>query len=293
MDNKTFGGGLHQPMDARQLEEAVTAIIKRSGLAKEEHPFFLSAAACRRAEDGGVGLAAAFDVARHWEAMTKAFMFTTLSSLGRLSEELARCEHPSAEVLTAFQTGVKVISDDLNNEHPAFAKVAPAGPTGIHYKWWRRDITEPLAERLSLESWAHLPLSENVERLIRGMEKLAGEPAGFAIQLRVVEAIALHIAVSFQNIFLNATHDGEKLFEGAGSLAWITSHIRAEVTHHSQVSDADNGMTALATTAQEQRYFLETTEWYADLWSKALRDHHAFLDCSSASVAELPAKGRK
>lgn len=268
---------LEQPISIEKIEERITDIIKHKQLLKDQHPFFNAARLYSALDTKQINVKAAFEIARHWELMTKTFMFTTLSSLGVLSQQLAKTNSCPFGILSALQTGVKVISDDLNNNHPAFAKVAPKGSNGIHYQWWSTEIVFPIAEKLSLTSWSALPSSENISALLAGMHLLANKPFGFAIQLRLVEAIALEIAIAFRYVFSSTFHEGKRIFETRNQLAWITSHIMAEVNHHNDVSDMEAGMSSIAATFQEQQDFLITMEWYAELWFKALYDFYNFL----------------
>lgn len=272
-ENKFISEGI---IDKRFTEQEINKIINKKNLGGKQHLFFMKASWCIE-NNKTVSLKSAFEIARHWESMTKTFMFTTFRSLSKLAESLELCNNPSEDVLTAFQTGIHVISDDLNNNHSAFAEVAPCGPRGIHYKWWHNDIVKPLAQKLDINLTRNIPLSPNIDKLIQGMRQLANESFGFAVQLRIVEAIALHIAIAYRDIFSNLTFEDKKLFSNRKELAWITSHIKAEVTHHSQVSDNESGMVFVATTLNEQRQFLEMIEWYATLWENALNDFYQFL----------------
>lgn len=259
---------------SQQIENNIIEIIDAANLTNTKNPFFLLAKQYQM-DKRPVNLITAFEIARHWEVMTKNFMFTTLRSLATLSYKLAQLDDPSDDALAALQTGIKVISDDLNNNHDAFSSAAPKGPRGIHYKWWHNDIVMPLANKLE-ENITSMPLSKNITQLIAGMNKLADDAFGFAIQLRIVEAIALDIAVSFRSIFANTVCNNQKLFTRE-NLSWIIAHIKAEVTHHEQVADVENGTAFIATSLEEQEYLLKTMAKYADLWSNALQDFHGFL----------------
>lgn len=265
-------------VSSEYMEAAASKIIEAKKLGRNVHPFFVFADEYQKTPGKTISVRSAFEMARHWEIMTKTFMFSTLSSLAKLSESLEQSADPSNDVLKALQTGVKVISDDLNNNHPVFARFAPAGPDGIHYKWWRKDVVFPLADKLFILSWDQIPLSENIAKLIAGMQELAREPFGFAVQLRVVEAIALHIAMAFHKILIGVEHQGQKIYGKRSALAWITAHIQAEVTHHSQVTDTQDGMSYVATNVEEQHQFLATLDWYSELWSHALNDFYVFMN---------------
>lgn len=260
-----------------EMESKIDLIIKENGLAKEDHPFFVFSRELNQAGKMAISPEIAFNIARHWGVMTKAFMFTTLASVGQLSYQLSSQNEIPAAILSALQTGVTVISDDLTNHHPAFRKVAPKGPCGVHYQWWNTTITAPLAKHLAIDRWTDLPISANITNLIQGMHELAVTGYGFAIQLRLVEAIALFIAIAFRDIFTNTVDQSKKIFSERSAINWITAHIKAEVNHHADVSDLSFGMASLAQTPEEQDRFLIHINRYAALWSLALTDFYHFL----------------
>ncbi|QJS09497.1 hypothetical protein HKX69_08180 [Streptomyces argyrophyllae] len=258
--------------DARgALDERVDLEIAEAGLGRADNRFF-SFARGFETEDFHGPLA----VAHQWRAMTKAFMFTTLAGLGVTARALTAQQSPSRDVLAAFQTIFRVIGDDLDNLAPVFGAVAPKGPAGAHYVWWEDSIITPLSEHVDdagRKSAAQLP--EGVVRLIENMERFADSPLGAAVQLRVVETIALDIAVAFRRVYGKLEVNGERLFPETEDLAWIDSHIKAETMHAAQVSDDETGMTFLVTTKAEARTFAEMTAEYSASWAGAL---NAFAD---------------
>lgn len=276
VDEPKVKNNLKERLGAVQIEKKIDKLIQDNGLSKTKHPFFVQAERDSK-QAKPITIQVAFEIARHWEEMTKFFMFTTFRSLAKLSETLEEQDSPDMDVLTALQTGVKVISDDLTNHHKDFKEVAPLGPKGIHYIWWNNDIVQPLATKLKLSSWKDMPLRSQVHALINGMRELANEPFGFAIQLRIVEEVALYIAIAFRDIYSNVFDKGEKIFTTRKQLSWITSHIKAEVSHHSQVSDTETGMIFVANTPAQQKIFLEKIQWYIQLWHSALHDFYEML----------------
>ncbi|WDO05105.1 DUF6202 family protein [Streptomyces murinus] len=253
------------------LDEIVDREIAEAGLGRADNRFF-SYARGYTTEDFTGPLA----VAHQWRAMTKAFMFTTLAGLGATARRLSAQQSPSLDVLAAFQTMFRVIGDDLANLASVFSAVAPKGPAGTHYVWWEDSIIAPLSEHVEesgRQSAARLP--EGVRRLIETMERFADSPLGAAVQLRVVETIALDIAVAFRRVYGPLEAGGERLFPESADLAWIDSHIKAETSHAAQVSDDETGMTFLLTTEAEARTFAEQTAEYAASWAGAL---NAFAD---------------
>lgn len=97
------------------------------------------------------------------------------------------------------------------------------------------------------------------------------------MQLRVVEAIALDIAVGFRRLYSKVDVPGTRLFDGHDDLAWVDSHIKAETMHAAQVSDEDTGMTRLVADRERAEEFLTEVREYAAHWSRALETFAAAL----------------
>ncbi|MEV7390536.1 MULTISPECIES: DUF6202 family protein [unclassified Streptomyces] len=255
-----------------ELDARVEAAIDEAGLRRADNPFF---GAARRA--GTVSHEGALAVAHRWRAMTKGFMFTTLSGLGVLAGRLNAQDAPSPVLLGAFQTVYQVIGDDLANAAPEFSAVAPKGPAGIHYVWWQDTVLAPVAALVPAEvreRAAQLPPA--VTDLLADMDRLAAEPLGAAVQLRIVETIALDIAVAFRRMYGKVQAVDGALFRQDGALDWVDSHIRAETVHAAQVSADETGMTSLVTSAAEADDFVRLSVEYAAHWSRSLA---SFADC--------------
>jgi hypothetical protein len=250
------------------LERLLDHIIRDVGLRRPENEFFSRASAISTVSPG-----AALTLARQWQAVTKTFMFTTIAGLGVMAREMNHRQETNRIVLAAFQTAYRVIGDDLCNLAPVFSAVSPKGAEGVHYLWWADSITSPLAAAAS--EAASRTIDEAGEGVIGLMEKmtaLADTPIGPAVQLRVVESIALDIAVAFRRIYSKTLADGQKIFPTARSLSWIDSHIKAETQHFKSVSDEETGMTAFIETEAERALFPAMAGGYALSWAGALRE---------------------
>jgi hypothetical protein len=264
---------LHQATSA-DIDRKITALINRAGLSASENRFFKAAKAVKTV-DGR----AAVSIAHDWREITKTFMFTTIAGIGGMARQAELDPAPSEHFLDVIQTAFRVIGDDLNNALPVFKAVAPAGAAGIHYVWWERSILRPVADRLGLgPSDALPPLPVNVRALQDNMHRLSSSPLGTAVQLRVVEAIALDICIAFKRVFSRVAIDGTRVFTTADQLAWMNSHIQAEVAHNEEVSDHDTGMTSLADTAAKQKEMLRLTAEYVRNWNAALEDFATGLE---------------
>ncbi|WP_393055553.1 DUF6202 family protein [Streptomyces sp. LN549] len=263
--------------DRDALDERVDKEIDRARLRRADNSFFGKARSVDSVTPQG-----ALDIAVWWRVMTKSFMFSTLAGLGTMARTFSTREAPTRDLLGAFQTVYQVIGDDLDNAAPEFSAVAPTGPAGIHYIWWDDTIVAPLASRLgpaAQRSAEDLP--GPVVDLLTNMERLADSPLGAAVQLRVVETIALDIAVGFRRMYSKVWVDGEKVFGETSQFAWIDAHIKAETVHAAQVSDEETGMTMMVTTEAEAAEFERLVAEYVDSWSGA-------LECFAGRLAGAP-----
>ncbi|MFI9435621.1 MULTISPECIES: DUF6202 family protein [Streptosporangium] len=254
------------------LDERVAEVVKAAGLVRPGNRFFAMAKAVDQ-----VTAADALAVARQWEVMTKAFMFTTISGLGVAARHFASQKAPDREVLAAFQTAYRVIGDDLDNLAEDFSTVAPPGAAGIHYLWWADSIVKPLTGAVGEEAAGDFP--KGVAKLLEAMEAMADHRLGAAVQLRVVEAIALDIAVAFRRVYGKVLVNGQKLFTAPDALTWIDAHIKAETSHAKSVSDEETGMTAMVESGADAEEFVLLATDYAAHWAGALDD---FADQVSA-----------
>jgi uncharacterized protein DUF6202 len=258
----------HLLLDNAELDRRIAALIRDAKLTKDTNGFFIKARSTR-----AVSPVQAVYIAHNWREITKAFMFSTISGLGAMAEQAYRAETPDQGLLRTIQTVHGVIGDDLSNYMPVFKKVAPKGVEGIHYIWWHDSVIQPILECCGQDGLPARPVTSlNALRLIAGMEQLSRTTIGTAVQLRVVEAIALEIAVAFRRVFARVVVDGRKVFPKRDDLAWMNAHIKAEVVHNQQVSDHDTGMTAFAVTVTQQEEMLRQTADYVDRWSRALSD---------------------
>jgi hypothetical protein len=255
------------------FDKKIARFISDRGITKEKNSFFKLAK-----QMAPIKLQSALSIAFNWREITKQFMFTTLTSLGTLAEKIGALNSPPQNIIRALQTGVAVIADDLNNVFAEFQAKAPNGPAGVHYQWWEDTILNPLIKQAAEKNYPCPSLiSPNTQNLLLGMLHLAKNPLGTAVQLRVVEAIALDIVLAFRPLFAAVEVDGKKLFPHRDDLVWINSHIKAEVVHHRQVTDTENGMMCIASTPEEQQEILMLSKEYVDLWGDVFDEFEYFL----------------
>jgi hypothetical protein len=265
------------------LEESVTQVIAAAGLCRPDNRFFADA----QAAEAVVPLEA-LRIALWWQAMTRAFMFTTIAGIGTMASRLATGQEPDREVLGALQTAYKVIGDDMANFAADFSAVCPNGAAGVHYVWWEDTIVAPLVQELGQEAvQAAGKPGDGVAALIANMQRLAAVPLGAGVQLRVVEAIALDIAVAFRRVYGKVTLGGTRPYREPGALDWVDSHIRAETSHAKSVSNDETGMTAMAATQEERDEFLRLAVEYSANWARALNDFDEALKAGALAATSV------
>lgn len=205
-------------------------------------------------------------IAFNWGVITKTFLFTTISSLGKLSYKLSNDSSPTEQMLQALQIGFSIISDDLNNTHFIFKQNAPSNGRGIHYKWWESSILSPLKLLLPQEK---LIAMQSTLQLTEQMKELAKKTFGAAIQLRIVESIAYNICKSFFILFSNLRIAEQRVFKKK-DLIWITAHLQAE-GYHKKMSEGYSGIIGML-PYKNLNLFLKLTQSYIDLWKNVLSE---------------------
>lgn len=250
-----------------RVERRVDELISDARLVRPENTFFERAKACDVVEPD-----AALRIAEKWQVVTQSFMFTTVASLGVLARQFATRSTIDRDVLAAYQTAYRVIGDDLDNRAEAFAAVAPGGAAGIHYLWWSDTICEPLRVALGRPAIDPRQNFPAVAHLLETMDQMADEDLGAAMQLRVVETIALDIAVAFRRIYAKVSVDGALVYPQQHQFAWIDSHIKAETSHAASVSDDEVGMSRIITSQAGADHFIALAQPYVTAWAALLDD---------------------
>lgn len=277
-----FGGVPPLPPNAssEELDQLFARMILDARLTPKTNGFFLAAKSVDTVDPYG-GLC----VAVYWREVTKMFMLSTIAGVGVVAAEAAAQAAPPHHLLSTLQTAVRVISDDLNNVLPTFKEVAPEGVGGIHYVWWNDSIYQPIRDLLSRAGKpTEVVLPPRVEALRANMERLGRSPLGAALQLRVVEAIALDLCIAYRRIYARLAVGGVRPFQSGASLAWMDSHIKAEVEHHKEVRDSETGMANIADTPSKQAEMVSLAREYIANWAGALADFEEALLRGSTSA---------
>lgn len=249
----------------KKLDIFISELIKKEGITKEDNNFFKEAKKTQN-----INAYPAMIIAANWREITKTFMFTTLTGIGNFAEVMGSEYAPNKNLLKVLQTSVSVISDDINNTFAIFNKKAPKGFEGIHYLWWESTILDPLKKACStnnIEINTQSILLPTVKHLTAGMVQLSKNILGFAVQLRIVEEIALDICLAFRPLFGAVTVNNKKLFSKREDLDWIYSHITAEVVHNNQVKDSETGMVIIAQTNDDKDTMIKLSREYIKLWA--------------------------
>lgn len=273
------------PHNTIRFDEQIAECVESAQLTRDTNRFFIEAKSVESIEP-----LSALGIAHGWREITKAFMFTSIAGMGVMAAEADAQTRPNNNLLKAIQTIFQVIGDDLSNLMPVFREVAPKGPDGMHYAWWESTIVNPLKDVVGAPANDTTQLLGPCARaLIADMRRLIHEPLGAAVQLRVVEAIALDITVAFKRVFSKVEADGQRLFTRPEQFQWMDSHIHAEVEHHKAVSDDDTGTTAIADTEEKQAHMLRLTRQYAARWNAALGEFADHLSVTTQNRAPVSA----
>jgi len=271
-----------KPISLEELNEALSRIIKQAELTKETNNFFKTTKSIKKVDAYSASL-----IASNWREITRTFSFTTLVSMGKFSEAMSSNRYPDKAFLKVLQTSLMVISDDFNNIFSVFQKVAPKGSAGIHYVWWEETILNPLKEACNYKKENHLfEIFPKTQSLLDAMIELSKNPLGFALQLYIVEMIALDIVLAFRPLFSAVEVNNKKVFPKRSDLEWIYSHITAEVIHRRQVSDTETGTLMIARTLEEQKNLIHLAQWYTKKWADVFDE---FLDL----LAHPPTRPKK
>jgi len=254
----------NQIQDAAIMNKKISDIITECKLDKNQNDFFISANSCKH-----VDVDTAYKIAYNWREITKNFLFTGIKGLGAIIDEIQKQNSSDENTLFVLQTAFTIISDDLNNTHPVFKKVAPQGPNGIHYKWWEESMVLKMEKLTENKTPSLFP---GTKTLLEKMDVLVVHPMGTAIQLRIVEAIAYNIASAFLDLFSKVECDGKLVFEKESDKLWILTHIEAEIVHDQQVCSEISGMAKIASTPDAQKEMLEIAKKYCQAWAMALSD---------------------
>lgn len=263
-----------KPVSLEELNEAISRIIKQAELTKETNNFFKAAKSIKKVDAYSASL-----IASNWREITRTFSFTTLVSMGKFSETMSSNRYPDKNLLKVLQTSMMVISDDFNNIFSVFQKIAPKGSAGIHYIWWEETILNPLKEACRYDKESPLfDIFPKTQSLLDAMIELSKNPFGFALQLYIVETIALDIVLAFRPLFSAVEVNNKKVFPERSDMEWIYSHITAEVIHRRQVSDIETGMLIIATTLEEQKDLLRLAQWYTKRWAEVFDEFVDLLE---------------
>ena len=255
------------------IDSEIDTLLQIGNLTRYTNPFFTAARS--QAE---ISISDAILMSVNWREITKEFLFSVISSIGLMSKYVSKFDNPPYQLLGVLQNSMGIISDDLSNVFDSLHGTAPDGPNGAHYKWWEITIHEKLIKAAQENHLAcDTSLMPGVINLLNTMQELSAHRLGAAVQLRVVEAIALEIAISFRAILSPLKINDKFIFPKNDDLAWINAHIKAEVEHHKSVKSSLFGMANAAITPDEQQIFLDLTKKYIKAWYTALLEFSSLI----------------
>ena len=202
-------------------------------------------------------------------------MCTLLLSLGKLADTISQLDLPSEYVICALQTGITVISDDLDL---VLEGDASPEPDGMSYVWWEANIVRPLilASKRRCVS-AEITVAPKTQTLLQFMDQLAENPLGFAVQLHVGESIGVDMVLFLLTLFSKVEVNGQKIFQSSEILSWITAHIVDEAISDRKTVYEEKDTINIVAEANQQDLFLLAEE-YMNCWREALDELHGFLN---------------
>lgn len=257
-----------------RLNDVIAKIIDSSCLTPEKNSFFTTVA-----NKENFTLISAYYIALKWREITKNFLFTSIVGIGNLAERISYHQEPSTSALITLQTVVSIISDDLYSANVNFhgTKISENADKA-HYRWWEKTILNPLSLLVKPEIEPNFIASKNIELLIKKMKEYSNLAIGVIIQLRIVESIASDICIAFKKIFSHIEYNNARVFKSDKELAWIFSHINAELIHQKMVETSLlNSLPEIENQLSEVE-FLNLTKEYCNYWNNALSDFASYLN---------------
>lgn len=257
-----------------QLNDEINKIIYSSYLTHEKNIFFVSVAKMQKFKPSS-----AYYIALQWREITKNFLFTSLKGIGTMAEKINEQPNPDVTVITALQTAVSIIADDLYSANVVFQHSGDIiAANKAHYKWWELSILNPLKSLFFTKNLCLTNSSNNIDTLIQKMKEFSNIPIGAIIQLRVVESIASDICIAFKSIFSQVEMNGTNVYKSEKELSWISSHIKAEKMHQQLV---ETNFSAALTKIDEnisKEKILDLTKDYCSTWNNALVEFATYLE---------------
>lgn len=258
----------------KEFDSKISYLIDNAHLTKENNPFFTKVK-----ETTPISLESALKIAMNWGDITKQFKFTVLISLGELADKISQINFPPAYVIRALQTGLTIISDDLNTIFSEREGNTSKDPDGVNDSWWEKIILRPL---LAVTKNKKLPSkitgSPKIQKLLQEMNKLAQHPLGFAVQLYVVEVISLDIILALLPLFARVEVDGQKIFKSSEIISWMMAHIQGESVPQQRVTHEDNRILNIVSTVENQQELYRLAQDYVRSWGEALTEFEALFD---------------
>jgi len=261
-------------LTTKELESKINCLIEKAHLTKEKNPFFIKAK-----QTTNLSLESALKIAFNWREIIKQFMVTVLINLGELADKVNQLDFPSEYAISALKTGITIISEDLNNVFTEYEEKASIDPDGMHYVWWEKSILKPLlAATNNKKLSSKIKSSPKTQQLLQEMNKLATHPLGFAVQLYVVEIIALDMVLAFLPLFASIEVDGQKIFKSSEIISWIMEHIQDESIPQGRALHEDNELINSMSTIKDRNDLFLLAQNYIECWSETLMEFGELLN---------------
>ena len=259
-------------LSASEFESKLRYLMEQAQLRDWGDPFFI-----RAKQKPTVSLEAAIKIASLWRDITKHYMYTLLISLGKLADNVSQLDLPPEYTICALQTGITIISDDLENAFSLKEK-APARPDGMNPVWWEANIVRPLIAASPKKSLStKITVAPKTQRLFQLMDELAKNPLGFAVQLHVVESLAVDMVLFLLALFAKIEVQGQKILNSSEVMNWIAAHIEDEAIEDQANLYEDTDIINIMGVEDPQDLHLIAEE-YVNCWREVLDELHGFLN---------------
>jgi hypothetical protein len=253
-------------LSMREFDLNLTSLMERAYDRDPKSPFFI-----RAQQTPTISLNVALKMATHWQVITKQYIYTLLISLGKLADTVCQLDLPSEYTINALQTGITVLSDDLDF---VLEEDAPSEPDGMSPLWWEANIVRPFLRASNRK--AEVTVTPKVQRLLQCMNELGETPLGFAVLLRGAESMGMDMVLFLLALFLKVEVKGQKIFKSSEVLNWIGAHLedKSFETRKTVYKESDT-INIGRVTDQDLSHLAEE---YINCWKEALDELYGFLN---------------
>jgi len=249
---------INRILTTKEFDLQMRRLIENADLTKAKNPFFIKAK-----DIPHMSLETALQIAFNWQEITKQFTITVLKNLEEFAGKINQLNFSPEYVIGALQTGITILSKDLNNTLSMLEEKTTKSPDGMDSIWWEENILNPLLAATKDRSlFLNLKASPQTQQLLQEMNRLSQNPLGFVVQLYVIESISLDAILAFLPIFSKIEVEGQRIFNSSKIISWIMFHIENESVYHHQKTQGDKGMINIISSREDQKELFSLAQDY-------------------------------